>query len=180
MSKNAAPKSSARRSRLTPLPSEFYNRPTETVARELLGAVLECRSRDGVAAGRIVETEAYVGEHDLAANISRIFKSPGWYIQGGQMLNLARTWEVGARYGWRDPNDLIDNEGTDSTRFGTDAETEMRVGLNYYYKRHNLKLQTDAGQIETQLTPLTVEPGTFSGPQIRKNRELRIQAQFIF
>ena len=74
----------------------------------------------------------------------------------------------------------FDNEGTDPTRFGTDAETEMRVGLNYYYKRHNLKLQADAAQIETQLTPLTLEPGVFSGPQIRKNRELRIQAQFIF
>jgi phosphate-selective porin len=115
-----------------------------------------------------------------SGQINRIFHSPGWYVQGGQMLNLARTWEVAARYGFRDPNDLIDNEGTDSTRFGTDAETEMRVGLNYYYKRHNLKLQADAGQIETQLTPLTLEPGVFSGPQIRKNRELRIQAQFIF
>ena len=56
----------------------------------------------------------------------------------------------------------------------------MRVGLSNYCKRHNLKLQADAGQIETQLAPLTIEPGVFSGPQIRQNRELRIQAQFIF
>jgi DNA-3-methyladenine glycosylase len=66
MSENAAPR--ARRSRLTPLPKEFYNRDTEHVARELLGAVLECRTADGIAAGRIVETEAYVGEHDLACH----------------------------------------------------------------------------------------------------------------
>jgi DNA-3-methyladenine glycosylase len=67
MTTNAAPR--ARRSRLgPPLPSNFYNRDTELVARELLGAVLECHGPDGIVAGRIVETEAYVGEHDLACH----------------------------------------------------------------------------------------------------------------
>lgn len=65
---SAAP-NRARRSRVAPpLPRDFYERDTEHVARELLGAVIECRTRDGVAAGRIVETEAYVGEHDLACH----------------------------------------------------------------------------------------------------------------
>ncbi|MEP6495961.1 MAG: DNA-3-methyladenine glycosylase [bacterium] len=67
MMENAAPK--ARRSRLAPaLLPEFYERDTERVARDLLGAILECRTADGVAAGRIVETEAYIGEHDLACH----------------------------------------------------------------------------------------------------------------
>lgn len=64
---NAAPR--ARRSRLAPpLQAHFYDRDTEQVARDLLGKVLECRTADGTAAGRIVETEAYVGEHDLACH----------------------------------------------------------------------------------------------------------------
>ncbi len=50
------------------LPASFYNRETELVARDLLGAVLQCKTEDGVASGVIVETEAYVGDHDEACH----------------------------------------------------------------------------------------------------------------
>jgi DNA-3-methyladenine glycosylase len=51
-----------------PLPAAFYARQTELVARELLGAVLECTVRGTRCRGRIVETEAYTGEEDLACH----------------------------------------------------------------------------------------------------------------
>jgi DNA-3-methyladenine glycosylase len=51
-----------------PLPAAFYSRDTEVVARELLGAVLECTARGARCRGRIVEAEAYTGEEDLACH----------------------------------------------------------------------------------------------------------------
>ena len=80
------PAPTARRSRLgTPLPTTFYDRATELVARELLGAVLECSTPDGVTRGRIVETEAYLGPDDpachaaagLTARTQHLFGPPG-------------------------------------------------------------------------------------------------------
>lgn len=68
-----------------PLPREFYNRPTLTVARELIGARLVRISEGIKLVGLITETEAYIGETDLACHAKAgrtprtavMFGSPG-------------------------------------------------------------------------------------------------------
>ena len=98
----------ARRSRLAaPLPLSFYDRETEVVARELLGAILRFDSPHGVASGRIVETEAYLGEHDEACHAvvgetertRCLYGSPGtayvYFIYGIHWCFNAVTREAG-------------------------------------------------------------------------------------
>jgi DNA-3-methyladenine glycosylase len=53
------------------LPRSFYDRNTAVVAKELLGKYLIHRSAGVERIGRIVETEAYLGPHDLAAHSAK-------------------------------------------------------------------------------------------------------------
>ncbi|CAN5873035.1 DNA-3-methyladenine glycosylase [soil metagenome] len=53
------------------LKRDFYARDAETVARDLLGCQLLVRTKNTLERTRIVETEAYVGEHDLACHAAK-------------------------------------------------------------------------------------------------------------
>lgn len=68
MSARKIARASARRPRADALPPSWYARPAQIVARDLLGAII-VSTVDGVeTAGRIVETEAYIGPHDDASH----------------------------------------------------------------------------------------------------------------
>jgi DNA-3-methyladenine glycosylase len=89
-----------------PLPRKFYNRPTLTVARELLGARLVYISRGKTLAGLITETEGYIGEEDLACHAKAgrtkrtdpMYGEPGhayiYFTYGNHwMFNIVTEWE---------------------------------------------------------------------------------------
>jgi DNA-3-methyladenine glycosylase len=68
------------------LPVEFYRRPAELVARELLGCVLLRELEGERLAVRLVETEAYLGAPDRASHAwagRRTARNESLYLPGG-------------------------------------------------------------------------------------------------
>ena len=69
------------------LPKSFYTREDATIiAREMLGKVLVTKDEDGISAGIIVETEAYMGPDDLACHAHSNRRTPRtltMYKEGG-------------------------------------------------------------------------------------------------
>lgn len=75
---------------MKPLPSSFFRRPAEVVARDLLGATIISVIGGRPCSGLIVETEAYLGHDDPASHASLGRRHPGneslygppgiWYV----------------------------------------------------------------------------------------------------
>jgi phosphate-selective porin OprO/OprP len=84
------------------------------------------------------------------------FDSNGYHAQAGYFL-LRDRLEVGARWAGYDPSDLI--AGNDRTEWGG--------VVNYYFNRHNLKVQGDFRQLEDDA-------------RRTKTKELRLQTQVVF
>ncbi|MFP4158548.1 MAG: DNA-3-methyladenine glycosylase [Desulfobacterales bacterium] len=56
---------------MKPLGRDFYDRHADCAAKDLLGKYLVRKQQGKVRMGKIVETEAYLGPHDLASHSSR-------------------------------------------------------------------------------------------------------------
>lgn len=86
-SKKAKPKHESNGPPLTKLDRSFYDRPTENLAKELLGKLLYRVLDNGeVLCGRIVETEGYLGEIDKACHAfggKRTARSEPMYMAPG-------------------------------------------------------------------------------------------------
>lgn len=119
------------------------------VAREVVGV-------DVVAkwSGLSVAGEWYDRDNDPETGADS--KSDGLSAQVGYFL-VPGTFELAARWASWDPSDLAEN----------DDRTETGVALNWFFNKHNLKLQADLRQVEDEKTDT-------------KNKEARLQFQFIF
>ena len=78
-----------------PLSRAFFGRPADRVARDLLGRRLVVRGADGrLTRHVVVETEAYLGAHDLACHAAR-----GMTPRNAVMFGPAGIWYVYLCYG---------------------------------------------------------------------------------
>lgn len=78
-----------------PLPIGFFRRRADVVARALIGTVFVTRRRGVVTAGRIVETEAYLGAGDPASHAYRMRR----HAQNASVYAPPGTWYVYRSYG---------------------------------------------------------------------------------
>jgi DNA-3-methyladenine glycosylase len=89
------------------LSRDFYNRPALDVARSLLGQILVYETSAGRISGKIVETEAYIGEEDLAchARAGRTARTEVMYGEAGHAyiyLTYGMYWLLNVVVGEQD------------------------------------------------------------------------------
>ncbi len=140
------------------LPASFYTPGAERVAKALLGATLVFEDKRV----RIVETEAYVGPHDLAAHSSKgrtkrtevMFGPPGrayiYLIYGVyELLNVVTSAEGDAQAVLIRAAEPLENVAQLGGKTDGPGKLTRALGLSRAYNRHDLTAP-----------PLTIEAGT--------------------
>lgn len=93
--------------RAATLPVSFFRRSAEVVARELLGTIVTSRVGDVRTAGRIVETEAYLGHRDPASHAYRYRRN----LRNAALYGPVGSWYVYLSYGIHWCANLVCGEG---------------------------------------------------------------------
>ena len=101
--------------------------------------------------------ENFERENDRSLVTLADFDDAGFVAQAGYFV-IPQHFELALRYGDLDPNKDRDN----------DERLEKGVAVNYFWNKHNNKLQADYREIETQ------------GTRTTKDKEVRLQYQIIF
>jgi len=81
--------------RTRPISTGFFRQPVENVAPALLGALLISRVDGRLTAGRIVETEAYLGREDPASHGYQLRRN----ARNDALYGAAGSWYVYLSYG---------------------------------------------------------------------------------
>lgn len=100
--------------------------------------------------------ELFQRENDRTLATLSDFDDSGLVLQAGYFI-IPQKFEVALRAGEFDPNDDLDNN----------EREERGFGINYFWNKHNNKLQADYRELENKATSQT-------------NKELRLQYQIIF
>jgi phosphate-selective porin OprO/OprP len=106
--------------------------------------------------GASLQGEYMLGQAEAQSN-GHLLRAHGFYAQAGYMI-LSKL-EVALRYSYFDPDRDVAN----------DHIIETIGAVSYYFNKHNLKLQADAGNIHTQTSTKPTD-----------DMQFRVQAQIIF
>ena len=151
----------ARRADARIVPRSFYDRETLTVAADLIGKVLVHRTKAGVAAGAIVETEAYIGESDPACHAP-----PGPTTRNEPLYGPPGIAYVYLNYGLHYLVNVV-TEGTGSPAAVLIRALEPLDGIDLMQKRRG------AGRVAVPVAGLCRGPGNLTkalGISLAQNR----------
>ena len=86
---------------------DWFERPTELVARALLGTILVTNEPSGLTAGRIVETEAYLGDRDAASHVNLYKRGRAALTRRAGLVYMYRSYGIHSIF-----NIVTEPEGT--------------------------------------------------------------------
>lgn len=164
----------------------WFDRPSDELAPDLLGARIVHASADGVVGGRIVEVEAYAGPEDLAAHSSRgrtarnavMFGPPG-HLYVYLIYGLHHCLNVVAGPGHKPEAVLIRalelDEGIDLARARRgDRPTEPRLASGPGNVGQALGIDRSLNGTDLLDGPIWVEPRAGRAPQIRRGPRIGV------